>query len=345
MTSADYARYTLTEFLEDDYFIQWATARDERNDSFWKTFLAEYPDQEPVIREALMVIQVYRGQDTFTNDARIDAVWRRVDNTIGLQSESRFNTRPAWRYFGIAAAITLVCGAAYLMWHFSQDSMVKITTEYGEVKAITLPDQSIVMLNGNSSLTYRGNWSAASASMREVWIHGEAYFDVRHINTDTTAIKPSERFLVHGSDMDIAVLGTSFNVKSRRNKTNIALLTGKIEVTRRDEASAGLVLLPGDYVEYDGQELREKKKLLRPHKAATWTVREITFTDPTVADIVETLQDSYGYAISLGDQKLLEMKIEGEISVTSVSELLAVVSSTLGIKIEESGKQVTIMGK
>jgi transmembrane sensor len=344
MTSADYARYSITEFLEDDYFLQWATARDERNDSFWRTFLTEFPEQEATIREALTIVQVYRAQETFGNDGRIDAVWNRIDESVSRHAIIPSRRKWNW-YSGVAAAVLVACGIAIAAWYYTREQLTTVTTAYGEVKAVTLPDQSIVMLNGNSVLTYCDHWDPSEA--REVWIRGEAYFDVKHINTDTANIAPGERFVVHGSDMDIQVLGTSFNVKSRRNKTNIALLTGKIEVTYRDApvSAAGLVMLPGDYVEYAGHELLTRKKLLRPHKAATWTVREITFTDPSVADIVETLQDNYGYAVNLSDKQLLELKIEGEISVTSVPELLAVVSSTLGIRIEESGKEIVITKK
>lgn len=344
MTSADYARFSLTEFLEDDYFLQWVTARDERNDSFWKGFMLEYPEQESVVRQASAIVQVYRAQDSFNNDARLEHVWDRISSSV-----SRVSLVPArqknWLLAKVAAAVLLLVCAGVVVSYYSRDRVVSVLTAYGEVKAVTLPDQSIVMLNGNSILTYRNDWS--SSHQREVWIRGEAYFDVKHLNQDTTDIKAGERFIVHGDEMDIEVLGTSFNVKSRRNKTNIALLTGKIEVTYRAASmpSAGLVMLPGDYVEYAGHELLTKKKLLRPHKTATWTVREITFTDPSVGDILETLQDNYGYAINLGDRELLELKIEGEISVTSVPELLAVVSSTLGIRIEESGKEIIIMRK
>jgi transmembrane sensor len=344
MTSADYARFSLTDFLEDDYFLQWAAARDERNDAFWKSFLIDYPAQEPIVHEALAIVQVYRAQDTFGNDRRVEAVWDRIDASIGHQATVTVMPKP-WLFAKVAAAILLLCCAGVAIWFYTQHRIITVTTEYGEVKAVTLPDQSIVMLNGNSVLTYSNHWLVADT--REVWIRGEAYFDVKHINLDTANVMAGERFIVHGDDMDIAVLGTSFNVKSRRNKTNIALLTGKIEVTYRDAtvSSAGLVMLPGDYVEYSGRELLTRRKLLRPHKAATWTVREITFTDPSVGEIVETLQDSYGYAVNVEDEALLTLKIEGEISVTSVPELLAVVSSTLGIKIEEAGNEIIVMRK
>jgi ferric-dicitrate binding protein FerR (iron transport regulator) len=45
------------------------------------------------------------------------------------------------------------------------------------------------------------------------------------------------------------------------------------------------------------------------------------------------------------DQELTRLKIEGEISVTSVQELLSLISSTLDIRIEESGKEINISRK
>ena len=347
MTFRDYAQYTLTEFLEDDSFVQWVIDGDAKSNSFWEAFLASHPEKEQVVKEASSIVRVYRKQTTFTNEEHREKVWKRIDNSIQKQ------TSPVPRHFSlslfykVAASIALVVTCSIVVWFLSNNHHTQtITTSYGEVKAITLPDQSIVMLNGNSILTYQDTWN--DNAPREVWIKGEAYFDIKHINQDTSFVVPAERFIVHGNGIDIRVLGTSFNVKSRRNKTNIALLSGKIEVSYADSAtvsSGGLVMMPGDYVEYSGQKLLMKKKLVRPHKAATWTVREITFSDPSLNDIMETLQDNYGYAINVEDQEMMNMKIEGEISVTSVQELLSLVSSTLGIRIEESGKEIIIARK
>ena len=345
MTFSDYSGYSLTEFLEDGSFIQWVIAPDEKSNAFWLSFLSAYPEKDALIREAASIIRVYRNQTTFSNEGRIEDVWKRIDASIKQQPVSSRKLQLQF-YYKIAATVTLLVACGVVFWILGNDHEKTVTTAYGEVKAVTLPDQSIVMLNGNSVLTYQDTWS--DHSPREVWIKGEAYFDVKHLNKDTTFINPEERFIVHGKDIDIEVLGTSFNVRSRRNKTNIALLSGKIEVSYADPTSAasgGLVMLPGDYVEYAGQKLLTKKKLLRPHKAATWTVREITFTDPTVSDIIEALQDNYGYAVNVEDKELMELKIEGDISVTSVQELLTVVSSTLGIRIEESGKEIVITRK
>lgn len=347
MTFPDYTQYTLAEFLEDDAFIQWVIQQDAKSNSFWHSFLKNHPEKEVVIREASSIVRAYRNQTAFTNEERREAVWNRIDASVRKHTSTvtpKVFVIPA--YFKVAASIALLVSFSVVLWMLGNDDTKTITTAYGEVKAITLPDQSIVMLNGNSVLSYEDTWD--DKTTREVWIKGEAYFDVKHLNQDSSFIAPGERFIVHGNGIDIQVLGTSFNVKSRRNKTNIALLTGKIEVSYADPSSVssgGLVMLPGDYVEYAGQKLLTKKKLARPHKAATWTVREITFTDPLLNDIMETLQDNYGYAVNVEDQDLMAMKIEGEISVTSVQELLSLVSSTLGIHIEESGKEIIIKRK
>ncbi len=347
MTFQDYAQYTVTEFLEDDSFIQWVTSPDTKSNSFWQAFLTSHPEKEPVLREAASLISVYRKQVTFANEERREEVWKRIDASIPKQTlrSTKIFRIPA--YYKVAASIAfLVTCSIAAIWLLRDNHKQTISTSYGEVKAVTLPDQSIVMLNGNSVLTYQDTWN--DKATREVWIQGEAYFDIKHLNEDTSLILPAERFIVHGNGIDIRVLGTSFNVKSRRNKTNIALLSGKIEVSYADSASvssAGLVMLPGDYVEYSGQKLLTKKKLMRPHKAATWTVREITFTDPSLNDIMEALQDNYGYAINIEDKAMMDMKIEGEISVTTVQELLSLVSATLGIHIEESGKEIIITRK
>lgn len=346
MTFRDYAQYTLTDFLEDDSFIQWVTQRDAKTDSFWRSFVMSHPEKEEVIQKASSIIRIYRQQVTFTNEGNREALWKRIDASIPKRVSPTTKVFRIPVYFKVAATLALLITCGVVLWMIGNSHAKLVTTSYGEVKAITLPDQSIVMLNGNSTLTYKDTWD--DKSPREVWIKGEAYFDVKHLNQDTSIVMPGERFIVHGNGIDIRVLGTSFNVKSRRNKTNIALLSGKIEVSYADSAavsSGGLVMLPGDYVEYSGQKLLMKKKLARPHKAATWTVREITFTDPSLNDIMETLQDNYGYAINVEDKAMMDMKIEGEISVTSVQELLSLVSSTLGIRVEESGKEIIIARK
>jgi hypothetical protein len=59
-------------------------------------------------------------------------------------------------------------------------------------KRITLPDNSLVTLNANSSISYHRAW--AWQNIREVWVSGEVYLNVTHLNTDPTHIKTRKSF-------------------------------------------------------------------------------------------------------------------------------------------------------
>jgi len=57
------------------------------------------------------------------------------------------------------------------------------------------------------------------------------------LNKKPTEILDSERFVVHTPSLAVQVLGTVFNVKERKNKSNVLLISGSVAVkmnTRKD---------------------------------------------------------------------------------------------------------------
>lgn len=345
MNPANYSAFDVTDLLEDDFFVQWVTSPDEKSNAFWKNFLAEYPHKKTTVDAAAATILQYRKQDFVGNEAQQEKVWERISvsvQQIETTKKKAIFSIPVWAR--VAAAVTIIVGIGLLFRVMNGEKLITITTTAGQLKTITLPDHSKVTLNGNSSLSYQSGWS--DDVPREVWIKGEGYFDVQHINKDTLHIQPAERFVVHCGDVNIEVLGTSFNVKNRGGKTNVALLTGKIKidnVVSNNKANAQVLLSPGDYVEYSGKELLVSKKLAKPAQLVSWTSDEISFSNPTLKEIAETLENRFGYTISTADASLLTQKIEGEITVTNVADLLDVVTTTLNIKIEQSAnKHITI---
>ena len=97
----------------------------------------------------------------------------------------------------------------------------KVEVPYGSKTHIELPDGTKVTLNSGSVLKYPLQFGDTA---RNVYLRGEAYFDVAH-----NKAKP---FYVNTSDIHIKVLGTSFNVKSypEENTIETTLITGRIEI-------------------------------------------------------------------------------------------------------------------
>jgi ferric-dicitrate binding protein FerR (iron transport regulator) len=124
----------------------------------------------------------------------------------------------------------------------------------------------------------------------------------------------------------------------------VALLTGKIRIDYVDKTSNSLIMAPGDYVEYAGKELLVNKKLAKPAQVTAWTTTdEISFTDATLKEITETLENRFGYTVNAQDTALYSLKIEGDITVSNVADLLDVVATTLNVVIEQTAnKHITI---
>lgn len=97
-----------------------------------------------------------------------------------------------------------------------------VNVPYGKRTQIVLADGTTVWLNSGSSLIYPTQFVG---SIREVYLTGEAAFDVSHDKT-----KP---FFVKTKDCNVRVLGTVFNVSSYPEDETIqtALLKGKVRIT------------------------------------------------------------------------------------------------------------------
>lgn len=341
MQIAKYSNYTLPDFLEDDDFLRFVINPSHNDTFFWQQVVAAYPQQKEIIAEASNIITAYRKQDFFTNEDNQSKVWLRIESTLQKdQVKIKSKVFTLNRFLRVAAMLLLVSSIGIALW-LIKGRQNEIITNYGELSTVTLPDGSTVVLNGNSKLTYSDNWDKNS---REVWISGEGLFNVKHINKDPANIKPSERFIVHCSDMNIEVLGTTFNVRSRHNKTNVGLVQGKIRLDYVDAASGkqSLIMKPGDYVQHTYKKALTRIILSAPEKITKWTKHQLLFNDATLAQISEIMADDYGYHVDFSSPDLTSLKIEGEINVPNVDELIETISTTLPVKITRTDKNITI---
>lgn len=344
MNNEKYSQYTLQDFLEDDAFIKWVSGKeqDAAAAQFWSNFSLLYPSAVKNFDFAVNVIRTYRAQEFWDNKHNKAHLLERITATIEEQS-NRKPVRMRWLNSWMKAAVILLLvtvGGYFLVHQFTKSSQEIIATGYGEKRTITLPDHSVVTLNAASSVTYNREWKANEP--REIWVEGEALFDVKHLN-ETTA---GQRFIVHTNGITVEVLGTTFNIRSRHGKTNVGLITGKIKVGYHEGAAAkpqAMVMLPGDYIEYANNQLLLTKKLDKPEKIKRWTQTQLAFTDATLGEIIETLQDNYGYVIKLKEQSLKKLRIEGDINVTNVEELLTVITTTLSVKINQPSEKELVI--
>lgn len=340
MQIAKYSNYTLSDFLEDDDFVRFVINPSPNDILLWQEVAFQYPALQESITQASGIIAAYRKQEIFTNAENQAQVWGRI--TATLQAEKpRTKIFTLNRLMRVAAMFLLITSIGISIWLLNRGGNNEIGTAFGELRTVNLPDGSTVVLNGNSKLSYKNNWDK---NAREVWISGEGLFNVKHINKDPRHIKATERFIVHCSDMNIEVLGTTFNVRTRHNKTDVGLVQGKIRVDYVDPASSkqSLIMKPGDFVQYARRKAIARTFLPQPEKITKWTKHQLLFNDATLGQISEIMTDDYGYHVEFANPELTKLKIEGEINVPNVDELIETISTTLPLKITRSDKNITI---
>lgn len=157
-----------------------------------------------------------------------------IKNKQLLEQTKVVQLNPFKRFMKVAAVIVVLIAGSYFFFN-SLDAT--ITTQYAETKEVVLPDNSEVILNADSELTYnKNNWD----SNRNLNLKGEAFFKVAK----------GEKFTVATSLGTVAVLGTQFNVENREDFFEVTCYEGLVSVLYNNKevklpAGASFVVING----------------------------------------------------------------------------------------------------
>lgn len=246
-------------------------------------------------------------------------------------SVQRSTGRRAWL---LAASLTGLLMLAGFAWYFWQaHAWVKYSTAYGELKTITLPDGSRVVLNGHSQLSYPQNWGETG---REVHLDGEAYFQV-------TKTIDRKKFIVKiRNSGSIEVLGTEFNVNHRAGRSKVMLESGRIRLTVGQKQ---LVMQPGELAAFadNGEELVTHE--VDPAVYKTWTERKIVFDQTTLGEVVEMLRQTYDLDVRVSDPRLLGKKLSGTAPIHDIDAFLEALSGTFGLTVSRTRDHILIQAQ
>src|SRR5690606_18514193 len=207
----------------------------------------------------------------------------------------RQNKRYWW---AAAASLLVVIGLSIGIYLTSGPGEYLVyTTGYGEVEKIVLEDGSQITLNANSELRWKKEWQ--SDGRRLVILNGEAFFDVETIWDSKSGEKTG--FDVRTEDLTIQVVGTSFNVKSRSEKTDIFLKEGKILLDLKEEdldqdakMEELIAMTPGESVSYSATTKKLDKAESDQYGNASWMAGTFMYTNKSVREILQSLEEIYG---------------------------------------------------
>lgn len=239
--------------------------------------------------------------------------WKQLEAKLDGDTQS-FKVKPmVWiRY---AAAVVIALGT--IVYFYSTTDITTVTTAQGETKSTTLPDGSVVTLNGNSSIEYdAADWPED----RHIQLKGEAFFEVE---------KNGSGFVVESENARVAVLGTSFNVSIENETTIVACVTGKVSVDNKTD-SKKIELTRGLGTTVKGETLSEAYTI-NTGEVMSWMNADLNFKNTDLTKVFQTLEKRYNTAIVVKKQ-VDSLTFTGNLASGTLNSALKTICLSAGLQ-------------
>ncbi|QIA07418.1 FecR family protein [Draconibacterium halophilum] len=212
-----------------------------------------------------------------------------------------------------------------------------LVVPYGKRTQIKLADGSKVWLNSGSKLVYP---ATNTGNKREVYIDGEAIFNVAHIDN-----KP---FYVNTKDFKIKVLGTVFNVNAYEddNNSGTVLAEGKIEISANNNTvfhSEKKTILPGTRIVYNNNTERFEESQVDVIKYLSWRDGYLILEKEPLETILKKISRYYNVDIELQSAAIGKETFSGNLNLRNTAEeVLNIIAETTQIKLNRENNKLII---
>lgn len=240
------------------------------------------------------------------------------------------------RWYQVAAAIAIIVLLSVTGWNIAVMQNRETTAPFlaevpsGNKVQLTLPDKSSVKLNSESSLSY-----TYENGKRVVKLTGEGYF---HVSKDK-----EHPFVVQVGDLNIEVVGTSFNVRSYNDNDWIetSLLEGSVRLYDSKYPNETLLLKPNQKALYTPN---GKISLYNTDniKETAWIHDHLVFESEKLSAVFHKIERWYGVKIELLCPEIANDRISGSFKNEQLPYVMEALKIQYGFDYEITGNNITI---
>ena len=263
---------------------------------FYSSGLFKTQPEKLVINDESITLQLEDGSvQIIEENASLD-ITDATGKIIGRQ------TGNAIRYGEMAAAETI--------------SYNEITVPYGKRFTIQLSDGSEVQLNAGTRLRYPVHF--LNGRQREVFLNGEAYFDV--------ARDIDHPFIVNSTAINVAVLGTQFNISSypEDKLTDVVLVEGAVAMYPQSGMTRDSTFLtPGLKGSFNKVNMTFTTEKVNTSVYTSWRNGELVFRNSPFKHIVKKLERHYNIRVVLNNEELGEELFSASFTDKNIREVLS----------------------
>ena len=250
----------------------------------------------------------------------------------GVMTEiNRLEDRPRWKHIQIdktqpnflffrpqyvfaMALILLVALTSPTL--YSWFTTTQYSTQKGTTLTVTLPDNSTVQLNAESSVSYPSSFNKES---RMVSLEGEAYFEVKNGTLP---------FIVQYEQIAVQVVGTKFNVYAREQNIEVSVNEGVVKIGNDiDEGSyREVILTEGQIITFDKDEQPGTPQMFSNTQIPGWIHGKFIFDQVNLGDVCKEIERKFDVEIDLASTDLGTITVTGVMEADNLSDVLATIS-------------------
>lgn len=190
----------------------------------------------------------------------------------------------------------------------------------GEIRTVTLADQSQVTLDANSAIAVDFREGERHVQVRR----GAGFFSVSHTG---------EPFVVDAEKGQARVLGTQFEVRLQPRGAQVTVLSGRVGVTA-DRNAHQQILTAGQQVAY-GEGSAQQLHAVDSQAQLAWRQGWLNYYKAPLADVVEDLRRYYPGRIVVLNDELAKRKVSGSFPSKNPQAVLSSLQGVLGFELHQ----------
>ena len=197
---------------------------------------------------------------------------------------------------------------------------------------LTLSDGTHVWLNAETTIKYP---VVFAKNKREVFISGEAFFDVAH--------NEEAPFIVTTNKMKVNVLGTAFNIRAFNDEEKAAttLVRGKVNVSSTKTAQTFMIKPNEQFVVEEGNASVRKVNV---NKYTAWTEGRILFDDNSLDEIFTDIARWYNINVEYENEALKKLRFSVDVKrYDEISKITEIIELTKKVRFEQNNETITIL--
>ena len=317
----------IEDLIKDKSFLNWVNKSNKNDTSKWDSWSESNPERKELLDDAKAMVDGFSFKKESIDDVQVNNSWKDFSAKIKSNETPQKRTKvlsfpkQILKY----AAILLIGIASFFgikNWMSTPiPQLIVFQTSETETNSFELPDGSTLTLNTNSKVEFYDDFLIQKN--RIIKLEGEGYFEVEKQEDGKT-------FQVKTKDITVNVVGTSFNINSKRKTPIISLIEGEVKLMKSDFDEKKLIA--GQTAKFNNSTSQFDILTDQTEYWKSWTLHKWSFGKGTsMQEILERIEETFGLRCSLKDPKVLSKKASGDVSVENKEILFEALSVLLDL--------------